>query len=109
MIAFVTDGALAFLPLMFDHKFVTDASAVSSLDVSLRFHQPEWDASEWLLSEQYCEAAAVCPLLAIFDNRADLNHKVGRTFATFRTFDKQGRLVATMSQQGILRPLPAKM
>lgn len=66
MIAFVTDGALAFLPLMFSHKFVTDAAAVSSLDVSLRFHQPEWDASEWLLSEQYCEAAAVRLVLSIY-------------------------------------------
>jgi acyl-CoA thioesterase len=93
------DGALAFLPLTFTHRFLLDAAACSSLEFSLRFMTPiKWISSEgkqnWFLQEQCTEAGSN-----------------GRTFSTGRMWDTDGNLIAVMTQMGIMRgnePLDAE-
>ncbi|CCG84865.1 protein of unknown function [Taphrina deformans PYCC 5710] len=90
-VAFMTDAALAFLPLTFRNEFITEYGALSSLDCSLRFHTSDFNCNNWLLHEQVTEAA---------DD--------GRTFSIGRVFREDGVLVATMSQMSILRAKPAR-
>lgn len=59
----------------------------SSLDHSLWFHAP-FRADEWLLHQQV-------PVLAA----------CGRAFVTSRVFDRAGRLVASVAQEGLFRQL----
>lgn len=85
------DGALAFLPLTYTHRFLWDADACSTLEFSLRFIRPiQWTSPEngqnWFLQEQTTEAGAN-----------------GRTFSTGRMWDTQGHLIAVMTQISILR------
>ncbi|RYO82954.1 hypothetical protein DL766_004953 [Monosporascus sp. MC13-8B] len=90
-VAFLMDGGLAFLPLVHDHLGFEDAGAASSLDFALRFFVPDVDLGEWHLRERVTHAAGV-----------------GRSYSEGRLFDEHGRLVVSMTQQGILRPLPKK-
>eukprot|EP01113_Clastostelium_recurvatum_P000798 TRINITY_DN10357_c0_g1_i1.p1 TRINITY_DN10357_c0_g1~~TRINITY_DN10357_c0_g1_i1.p1 ORF type:complete len:315 (+),score=62.96 TRINITY_DN10357_c0_g1_i1:74-1018(+) len=85
-IAFVTDAALAFLPLTFSRMFLDDAGPVSSMDLTLHFHTSRFRADEWLLHEQHTEAG-----------------EDGRTYSVGRVYTKDRRLVATMQQMSILR------
>lgn len=90
-IGFVTDAALAFVPVTFRNEFITAYGPISSLDCSLRFHTSDFSCNDWLLHEQVAEAA---------DD--------GRTYSTGRVFRPDGVLVATMSQMSIMRAKPGK-
>ncbi|KAI1254227.1 hypothetical protein MGN70_004623 [Eutypa lata] len=90
-VAFLMDGGLAFLPLVHTHRGFADAGATSSLDFALRFFTPDVDMSRWHLKDRAAHAAGA-----------------GRSYAEGRLFDDQGRLVASMTQQGILRPPPKR-
>lgn len=43
LLTFILDGAIAFIPLTFSHRFLNHAKACSSLDFSLRFHLDDLD------------------------------------------------------------------
>lgn len=90
-LAFIMDAALAFMPLAHSHSFFTEAAACSTLDFALRICVNSVDLNEWHLREMSSPAGAV-----------------GRTYSEGRFFDKSGTLVASMTQQCILRPKPAK-
>lgn len=109
-VSFVMDSALAFLPLTFSkscillfavhaltmlhrrtaHRSFAPVSAVSTLEYSLRFFSPP-NPNEWLLHEQHTE-----------------NGGMARTFSTGRVWDTEGKCVASMSQQSIMRAKPEK-
>ncbi len=86
-LAFAMDAMLAFIPLSLSHHFLPDVAACSSLDFALRFHVDVLDAGEWHLR----------------DIRTVVGD-YGRTYNEARLWNDEGRLVATMNQQGILRP-----
>jgi acyl-CoA thioesterase II len=86
-IAFALDGAIAFVPLSLSHHFLPDVAACSSLDFALRFHTDVVDLGKWHLREMRTIAG-----------------DYGRTFNESMLWDEGEKLVATMNQQGILRP-----
>jgi acyl-CoA thioesterase II len=90
-LTFLIDTAIAFLPLSFNHCWFDDVSAVSSLDFSLRIFVNEIDVNAWLLRELRAPVAAR-----------------GRSFGEAWIWDEEGRAVACMSQQSILRPAQKK-
>lgn len=83
------DGALSFVPLVHDHKWLDDAGACSSLDFALRFFDDSVDFNNFHLHEMRAIAGAE-----------------GRTFSEARLWDESGKMVATMTQQSIMRPKP---
>ena len=89
-LAWIMDGMLSFLPLSHNHLYFDDAGACSSLDFALRFFSPRPTLEEWHLREL-------------------VNHRAGhgRTYSESRLWDDQGNLIASMTQQSILR-VPAK-
>ncbi|KAF3050442.1 hypothetical protein E8E11_009054 [Didymella keratinophila] len=89
-LTFYSDGALSFCPLSFSHLYLDDSAACSSLDFALRFFG-DVDVEKWHLREISTHAGSE-----------------GRTFSECWIWDEQGRAVATMSQQSIMRVLPAK-
>jgi acyl-CoA thioesterase II len=86
-LAFLMDGGLSFLPLIHDHRFLEDAGACSSLDFALRIFVPTIDIMQWHLKERKAIAA-----------------HVGRTYSESRLWNQSGAMVASMTQQCILRP-----
>lgn len=88
-LAFVLDGALSFLPLIHNHMFLNDASACSSLDFAMRVFVPTVNLNNWHLRENVTHVGA---------------H--GRTYSEARLWDEKGNMVASMTQQSILRPHP---
>jgi acyl-CoA thioesterase II len=86
-IAFALDGTIAFVPLSLSHHFLPDVAACSSLDFALRFHTDVLDIGKWHLREM-----------------RTIVGDYGRTFNESMLWDEGGKLVATMNQQGILRP-----
>lgn len=88
-LGFVMDGALSFIPLAHNNMFLDDAAACSSLDFALRFFTTDIDMSRWHMREMKTIAAGN-----------------GRTYSESRLWDQQGNMVAVMSQQSILRPVP---
>jgi acyl-CoA thioesterase II len=90
-LTFLTDTAIAFLPLSFNHLWIGDISAVSSLEFSLRFFVRDVDVNAWLLRELRTKVAGE-----------------GRSFGEAWVWDEAGRAVACMSQQSILRPMRKK-
>ncbi|KAH3976020.1 hypothetical protein HBI56_099110 [Parastagonospora nodorum] len=88
-LAFLIDGAIAFLALSFSHLWFEDVAACSSLDFALRFFKSgdQVDLGAWHLREMKTNVAAE-----------------GRAFGESWIWDEQGRAVASMSQQSILRP-----
>lgn len=90
-LAFQMDRAVSFMPLTHHHMSLMDAGASSTLDFALRVFDNEFDLNEWHMTEWKCVAAGV-----------------GRVFNEARLFNRQGALVASMTQQCIMRPLPAK-
>lgn len=86
---FLMDASLSFMPLTHDHKFFDDAGACSTLDFAFRIFVPEIDLSEWCLQE-----------------RSTIHGGWGRTYSEGRLRDDKGRLLASMTQQCILRPPP---
>lgn len=89
-LSFYCDGALSFCPLSFSHLFLEDSAACSSLDFAMRFFG-DVDVERWKLREISTNAGSG-----------------GRTFSECWIWDEQGKAVATMSQQGIMRVLPQK-
>ncbi|CAG5140710.1 uncharacterized protein ALTATR162_LOCUS768 [Alternaria atra] len=90
-LTFLIDTAIAFLPLSFNHCWFDDISAVSSLDFSLRIFVNEVDVNGWLLRELRAPVASQ-----------------GRSFGEAWLWDEEGKAVACMSQQSILRPAKKK-
>jgi len=70
-------------------SWVDQSYQIASLDHAMWFHRP-FRADEWLLYEQASPAAAGA-----------------RAFATGRLFTRDGRLVVSVVQEGLLRPLRA--
>lgn len=90
-LAFYCDGALSFCPLSFSHMFLDECGACSSLDFAMQiFGDGEVDLGAWHLREIRTRVGSA-----------------GRSFSECWVYDGRGRAVATMSQQSILRVLPA--
>jgi acyl-CoA thioesterase II len=89
VLGFLMDGALSFLPLSHSQMWFDDVGACSSIDFALRVFVPVVDLGEWHLRE-----------------RQTYRGGGGRTYSEGRLFDEQGRLVASMTQQSIMRGLP---
>jgi acyl-CoA thioesterase II len=88
-LAFIMDAALSFLPLTHNHLFLDDAGACSSLDFALRVFDNHVDIGNWHLREMRTTTA-----------------REGRTYSAARIWDEQGKMVAEMTQQSILRTKP---
>ncbi|KAI5455975.1 thioesterase-like superfamily-domain-containing protein [Mariannaea sp. PMI_226] len=84
--AFLMDGALSFLPLTHNHLWLEDAAACSSLDFALRIFTPDVNMESWHIKERTTSRAGY-----------------GRTFSEGNLWDDKGNLVASMTQQSILR------
>ncbi|GKU06340.1 acyl- thioesterase [Fusarium langsethiae] len=85
-LAFLMDGALSFLPLTHNHMWFDDTAACSTLDFALRIFVPEIKMNEWCLKERKT-------------SRGGGN----RTYAEGKLFDKYGNLIASNTQQSIMR------
>ncbi|KAJ5217906.1 uncharacterized protein N7498_000005 [Penicillium cinerascens] len=85
-LAFIMDGILSFLPLCHNHLFFEDVGACSSLDFALRVFVPLPQLNEWHLREA-------------------INHHAGsgRSYSGSNLWDEEGNLIASMTQQCILR------
>ena len=90
-LAFFMDGAISFAPLVFTGMFLDDAAACSSLDFALRVFSNDVRGEEWGLKEIRTYVGAG-----------------GRTFSEGRLWDEEGRCIASMTQQSILRPKKGK-
>lgn len=86
-LAFLMDGATGFVALGFSNMFLDDSGAASSLDFALRVFDNEVDISKWHLKEVVTHVGAE-----------------GRTYAEVRLWGEDGKCVASMTQQTILRP-----
>ncbi|KAL1853643.1 hypothetical protein VTK73DRAFT_8912 [Phialemonium thermophilum] len=86
-LGFVLDGALPFVPLIHNGQYITDAAACASLEFALRFFVTEVDANQWFLREVKTCAGGD-----------------GRSYSEARVWDRSGKMVASMTQQSILRP-----
>lgn len=89
-LGFVMDGALSFLALTHNGQTLAEAAAQSSLDFAFRVFENEVNLNEWLVREM-----------------VTITGGNGRTFTEAKVWDQEGRMVAEMSQQCILRPLRA--
>lgn len=87
-LAFELDGALSFTPMAHSGLWFEDVGVASTLDFAMRLFVPDVDLSGWHLRERNTLAAAV-----------------GRQYSESRMWDQQGNLVASMTQQSILRPI----
>lgn len=90
-LAFLLDGGLSFVPLSHDHKFLDDAGACSSLEFALRIFSNNVVMNRWKLREM-----------------RTFHGGEGRTYSEARLWDEDKNLIASMTQQSILRPLPDK-
>jgi len=86
-LAMILDGALSFLALAHSGRSFADASAQSSLDFAFRVFENKIDLNDWHLREM-----------------STVTGGNGRTFNEAKVWDKEGRMVAEMTQQCILRP-----
>lgn len=86
-LAFVLDGALSFTSMAHSGLWFEDVGVDSTLDFAMRIFVPDVDLSHWHLRERNTVAAAV-----------------GRQFSESRMWDQSENLVASMTQQSILRP-----
>ena len=89
-LAFVMDGALSFLALTHNGQSLADAAAQSSLDFAFRVFENRVDLNEWLVREMVTVTGGN-----------------GRTFAEAKVWNPEGKMVAEMTQQCILRPQKA--
>ncbi|KAF7560226.1 hypothetical protein G7046_g3936 [Stylonectria norvegica] len=87
VLAFVMDGGLSFLPLSHGHLWFDDVAACSTLDFSLRIFTADVKMDEWKLKEKTTSRGGA-----------------GRTYTEGRLWDERGHLVASMTQQSIMRP-----
>ncbi|KAF4123072.1 hypothetical protein GMORB2_6620 [Geosmithia morbida] len=84
---FLMDSALSFTPLTHDHKWFDDVAACSTLDFAFRIFVPRIDLEQWTLQE-----------------RQTIRGGWGRSYTEGRLRDEKGQLLASMTQQSILRP-----
>lgn len=85
-LSFLMDGGLSFLPLSHSSLWFDDVDACASLDFALRIFVPTVDMNSWLLRE-----------------RTTSRGGGGRTYSEGRLWDTEGNMVASMTQQSILR------
>ncbi|KAK7429416.1 hypothetical protein QQZ08_004008 [Neonectria magnoliae] len=85
-LSFLMDGALSFLPLTHHHLWFDDVAACSTLDFALRIFTADVKLDAWHIRE-----------------RATSRGGSGRTFSEGKLWDEKGNMVASMSQQSILR------
>ena len=90
-LGFIMDEALSFLPLTHDGRPLYDSAACSSLDFAIRFFTPDLDLTRWSLREFETIAA-----------------RDGRTYSESRMWDAEGNMLASMTQQSIMRPKPGQ-
>ncbi|PLB52238.1 hypothetical protein P170DRAFT_444272 [Aspergillus steynii IBT 23096] len=88
-LAFYMDKGLAYIPALHHGYHPSEADACASLDFSLRFFEHGLNLEEWHYTEQKGFVA---------------NH--ARVYSEGRVWDSKGRLLASMTQQTILRPNP---
>lgn len=86
-ISFMIDGAIAFYPLVESGLGFSDYGACSSLDFAFRLHDDDYDFSQLHLREMrtYCG-----------DRQ--------RTFNEALVWNLEGKLIASVTQQSVLRP-----
>lgn len=89
--AFLMDGSLSFLPLTHGNRWFEDVGACSTLDFALRLFTPKVEMDRWHLKERWT-----------------IHGGHGRTFSEARLWGEKGELVASMTQQCILRPPEVK-
>lgn len=85
-LAFLMDGGLSFLPLSHNNMWFDDITACSTLDFALRIFVPEVNLNGWHLRERDTSRGGS-----------------GRTYSEGKLWDEQGNMVASMSQQSIMR------
>lgn len=85
-LAFLMDGALSFVPLTHGHLWFEDTKACSTLDFATRIFTPDIKMESWHLRERITSRGG---------------H--GRTYAEGRLWDDKGQLVASATQQSIMR------
>lgn len=85
-LVFWLDAATSFIPLTHSHRFWDSTTACSSLDVSVRFRSSKFRADEWILIEMCTEGGGE-----------------GRTIAVGKAWNEDGELIATATQNCILR------
>lgn len=92
LLGFIMDAAISFIPLTHNHQFLDDSAACSSLDFALRFFKggSNLRMQDWHLREVKTIVAAE-----------------GRTYSDSQIWDEQGNMVASMSQQSIMRVKPS--
>ncbi|RDW64382.1 acyl-CoA thioesterase [Aspergillus mulundensis] len=90
-LAWILDAYLTFMPLTHSGMFLDDVAACATLDFAIRIFSDEFDLTEWMLRELKTVAGGC-----------------GRTYTESRVWNREGRLVANMSQQSILRPKTRK-
>jgi acyl-CoA thioesterase II len=86
-LGFLLDGGLSFIPLAHNHQFLDDAGATATLDFAMRVFSNDVDLSKWHLRQA---------------NAIVGTH--GRSYSEGRLWDDKGSLIASMTQQTILRP-----
>lgn len=86
-LAFLMDGALSFIPMTHGNMWFEDVGACSTLDFALRIFVPEVDMESWTLKERFTSRGGSA-----------------RSYSEGRLWDDKGQLVASMTQQSILRP-----
>ena len=89
-LAFALDAALSFLALNHSGLSLVDAAAQSSLDFAFRVFENDVNLNDWLLREMVTVTGGN-----------------GRTFAEAKVWSPEGKMVAGMTQQCILRPQKA--
>jgi acyl-CoA thioesterase II len=85
-LAFLMDGGLSFLPLSHGHMWFDDTVACSTLDFALRIFVPEVKMGDWHIRERKT-------------SRAGGN----RTYSEGKLWDQHGNLIASNTQQSIMR------
>lgn len=90
LMVWILDGALSSIALTFERRRLDDIAAAASLDFAIRFTHDRPNMNRWNLHEI-----------------ATIAGGWGRTFSQGNVYNESGSLVATMSQQNIMRPLPA--
>lgn len=86
-LSFLMDGGLSFLPLSHNHMWFDDVTACSTLDFAFRVFTTDIKLDQWHLRE-----------------RTTSHGGSGRTYAEGKLWDEKGNLVASTSQQSIMRP-----
>lgn len=94
----VLDSYLSFLPLVFSHRYLYDADACSSLDLSLRFHVDDLRVGLWNLREMKTIAGE--------DERTYSQSRLWQKTSDRSSTDDgkdQFKLIATMTQSSVMR------